>query len=164
MSTKFELSLADYLEAQKLHAKWTDNAVRVRNAIWAIMSVVLMLGLYAHQYLVAGALLGGIAGSFLVPFIWNRFVGPVLARNRFKGLKESHKHKTLDIDESGLWIGDPPGLLKWSEFVKWKESGECILAYIDKNIFFVIPKRVASDTFNVHRLREMLKNEVGSAN
>lgn len=122
-----------------------------------------MFSLYVHQYIVASALLGGIAGSFLVPFIWNRFVGPLLARNRFKSLKEIHKHKTLDIDESGLWIGEFPNLLKWSEFVKWKESEECILAYVDKNVFFSIPKRVASDTFNVRLLREMLKNEMGSS-
>lgn len=122
-----------------------------------------MFSLYVHQYIVAGALLGGIAGSFLVPFIWNRFVGPLLARNRFKRLKKIHKHKTLGIDESGLWIGESPNLLKWGEFVKWKESEECILAYVDKNAFFVIPKRVASDTFNVRLLREMLKNEMGSS-
>lgn len=60
-------------------------------------------------------------------------------------------------------VGESSKLLKWSEFVKWKENEEYILAYVEKNIFFVVPKRFASDSFSVSLLIEMLKNEVGNA-
>lgn len=163
MAVEYEITLTDYLAAQKLHAKWSKYNTQIRNLIWGLLLSVAIVSFFVKEYLAASGAIGAIAGSFFIPFLWNNVVAQIIFRIKFKNLTISQKNQAISVLESGLGYGKSQATIGWKELEKWKENQEYILAYIDKVKFLIIPKRIATKGVDISELRQRLAREVGEA-
>jgi len=163
MVVEYELTLTDYLLAQKLHAKWADRAILIRNIIWALLLTIAIAVLFFKEYLVAGGMIGAIAGSFFIPFFWNNFVAQIISRIKYKKLTALQKNQLITVVEDGLGCGVSQAFIAWNKFEKWKENQSYILAYLSKSTFLVIPKRIAEQGINISEIKLRLAMEAGDA-
>jgi len=161
MVVKYELTLADYLSAQKLHAKWSDRAILIRNTIWTLLLTIGLAALFFEEYAAVGGLTGAVVGSFFIPFFWNNVVAQIVSRLKYKKLTQLHKSQSISIVEKGLAYGVSQTVIEWDKFEKWRENPSYILAYLKKSTFLVIPKRIADQGINVNEIKSHLLAKAG---
>ena len=163
MAVEYELTLTDYLIAQKLHAKWTDRAILMRNIIWTILLAITIVASFLKEYLLACTMIGAIAGSFFAPFFWNNFAAQIISRLKYRKLTAAQKNQVISISEEGVGFGVSQAVIAWKMFVKWKENQDYILAYLNKSTFLIIPKRIIEQGIDVSEIKLRLAMEVGDA-
>jgi len=163
MQIQFELSLADFLDAQRLHA--------TRNFFRRVLRVV---NFYAFPVFGACMLCLAIStradrSPALVMLICSLVLMGYPAYYRFTMLRTYKRTRTAEgacsliFEESGVRIGSTnfKSDINWSAFQTKRENNKVILLYIAPGKFVVIPKRACSDE-DIREIRAMLSRHLRS--
>jgi len=157
---KYEITLEDYLGAQRLHSRWRSRDITIRNILWALTIATAIILVFFTKYILAAGMIGAIIGSFIVPFVWNDFVSQLISRGTYKKLSAPQKHQKIEITENGIVYGSEKESIDWGHFEKWKESDGYILIYLDSKRFLIVPKRIDFNSESIHELKGYLTGNV----
>ena len=166
---RFKLSLEDYLNAQRFHAKRSMSSRFTFFVVWWVYPTV-GLSLIAIAFLIwryhplsantAGAI-GGLLGGGGVLACWRLFI-----RRNFKKSYRRTRCGEGDVEvllnENGIFSeisGLTKGEFSWKATKSWREDKEQVLIYLAPAIFVILPKRVVTES-QLNDLRELLHRKM----
>lgn len=140
------ISEADYLAAQRLHAR-PGGAVRwLRWVALALVALSLPLALWqAAQGDAAGLIvLIPFAVAALTMLLSHTLLVPGLARRHYRQYKVLQQPLVITLDEQGSeWrAANGSSRLAWPDYHQWKEDETLFLLYQADNLFQMLPKRL----------------------
>lgn len=156
----YKISAEDYVSALKLHHTPTRKAA-VLLAILFLVFLVTAIFSYTSvlKGLSIGAILGGVITFFLSRFVFIPFIGR-RDYNAYKLMQQDHR---VDIVDEGLIFSTASGSgnLLWDKIYKWRQSDDYILIYPMPRLYYIVPKRLEQDGFDIQKLVEKLNSCVG---
>jgi YcxB-like protein len=107
--------------------------------------------------------IGMLLGTFVVPILAMRFVGPRNARRHFKAMKILHGPIELTWAAEGLTekTSTSSSLTPWNHFPKWREDEASFIIFVAPTMYRVVPKRFLTEGQN-DDLRAHLKQCLGA--
>lgn len=164
MEVTYRISEQDYVSVTKLSAKLTPRIVLVYSGT---AFVLVLLVIYGSQILWGGALwaaaLGGLIAGLVGGLVTRYIVVPILARRQYRKYKAIHQEFALELVDDGIRFSSAngDGKVLWSQVDKWRQNDEFILIYLMPRLFYIVPKSVVSQGFDLQALIEKLLHHVG---
>jgi hypothetical protein len=165
MKVQFRITENEYVAAARLHA-W-------RHFIASWHSTANLLGLGAIVVLVGIGLWERVVSVFALVFIaliisiwaaWNLLLYvPRRARRHYRQYKAIQEPITAELTDAGIRFSnsDGEGVLPWSKVLQWRQNGQFILIYTMPIMFYILPKSVAREGFDISLLIRRLAEYVG---
>jgi len=163
-----QLTAQDWVDANKLHMRWTTEAWLTRGLGVAILGAAGGL-LFANDSL--PELLQVVGGLLMIVFplsywLTTPLIGyvfmPWRARKLFAQTKAASAPFSVTWDEdiisfeSAQWKQRS----KWTEFLKWRENEALFLLYINIQSYRIIPKRSFNDISAAESFGRLVKEKV----
>ncbi|MGB4812805.1 MAG: YcxB family protein [Methylophilaceae bacterium] len=159
MKATYRISEQDYADTIKLFAKITPRII-----IFYLLSVLILIALavFGSSVLRAGAI-GGLIGGLSVIIIGRYIISPILARRHYRKYKAIHEEFTIELIDKGVRFSSSNGDWKimWDKTHKWRQNENFVLIYPMPRLYYVIPKSVASQGFDLQALTDGLLQHVG---
>jgi YcxB-like protein len=152
----------DYLNAQSLHRRWSQQKtiVVIFLAIFAgaLGCVLWYQGAVPIAGGIVGGLIGGIAGGSIVRYVYV----PRKARKVFRQQKSFQREFSLSWNNDGVRSKDANGEYStgWSDFIRWKENERLFLLYVSDIQFYMVPKRAFNGEVELRDFRDHLVRSV----
>ena len=148
----YHLTIQDFEEAQIQHRGWTGRFLQ-------LVGVVIMLSalpsLLTHEYF--QGFLGLLLGGFVA------FGTRILLRRAFMKEPSLQLETKNIISEDGLVLTTSRAetKLNWSAFIRYTETKDIFVLYVQSRMFHIIPKR-AFRAEDVITLREMFSSHISA--
>lgn len=159
MKATYLISEQDYVDAIKLFAKLTPRLVIIYSASILVLAA---LAIFGSPVLSGGAIGGGI-GGLTAALIGRYVVSPILARRHYRKYKAIQEEFSVEVVDDGVRFtslnGD--GKITWDKVYKWRENEKFVLIYPMPRIFYMVPKSVAAQGFDLQALTDGLQQHVG---
>lgn len=154
MSTKatYTVTEQDTVEALRLHWRTTRPIF--------FLQVVIGFWVVALVFIGPTEIIRLLAIACVVMFILIRIIlGPQIQRRTYRKYKLLQEPVTLTFnDETVKLSADSYDTnLKWDQFVRWKDDDYYILLYVSPRQYYVIPKRIMDDGFDIDGFIETLR-------
>ncbi|MDR3726015.1 MAG: YcxB family protein [Terracidiphilus sp.] len=164
LQIQFQLSLDDYLAAQRLHEKrglWPRFISILNNYLYPLMGLLS----FACGLLLIGR--RASTGSVLILFVCGIILlcCPLYIRMRlkrcYKRTRSGNGECTLNLDEEFIRIDGEytHGEIGWKAVKSFRENEKLFLLYTAPAMFIAIPKRACSEA-QVNELRTILQQKV----
>jgi hypothetical protein len=158
----YRVTLADFLEAQRLHLgwkRWLIFALAVSLAcFFAIRECVDSKG--RIDWLLVAALI-----AVLISVIWYALTFGITRRwsKLYWEHKVLHEDVTMTFDATGIQWTSSSGSFKlsWNDVFNFKQSSELILVYQSSMIMHVVPKRVFANESVLQEFLHFLETREG---
>jgi YcxB-like protein len=145
MRTEFQLTVDDYVDAQRTHLRKALGKKLIVPFIFIGLSALVYVWALIHpsQQLIAQLRPMGyftLSLAFLCAY-----VGSGLPyRMQFRRTPALHLPFKIDAGPEGITYTGPNGHSQtlWRGFVDFRESRKSFLMYTQRNLFFIVPKRV----------------------
>jgi hypothetical protein len=126
-----------------------------------IIVALIGIGLWAHLPIglfVAIGLGGAIGGAFglFVPI-------PMRARRHYRQYKIIQEPITAELTETGINLSTENGgaNLQWSKIFQWRQNDRFVFVYSMPILFYLVPKSIAREGFDIALLVQRLAEHVG---
>lgn len=159
MEAQFTISEGDYIRAMALYSRMT----RKQLLLYAAMGGVFFLTAVFAQGAIQGGAIGGIIGLFIVLLVVRPIAIPLLAKRHYRKYKAIQQPFRLRLDAEGLNFSTADGsnLIRWENILKWRQNKDYVLAYPMPRLYYVIPKHIQSQGFDLAGLLAALGERVG---
>jgi YcxB-like protein len=159
MTAKYRISEDDYVNAMKLYGKLTPLGAMVLAGMALLLVMIEVLGPRALQ----GVAAGGLAGGIIVALVGWYVISPIVGRRQYRKYKAIQEEFTVELFEDGIHIqtGESYSKIKWANIQKWRHNNDYILIYPMPRIYYVVPKSVSRDGFDMALLIAQLTQHVG---
>jgi hypothetical protein len=159
MEINYSMSPDDFIEAQTLHV-WGTSRKRIRIAI-VVISLLILLGAGFLYHFERGAGLGLVTLCLILLFAFLVWV-PAEWKKYYRRSPALGTPTFMNFTETGLEMRGEDGASRsdWSRFVKWKQSQEMFLLYMQPALFLCIPLRVLSPE-QQSELASLFEKQVG---
>ncbi|MFP6584592.1 MAG: YcxB family protein [Candidatus Hydrogenedentota bacterium] len=89
-----------------------------------------------------------------------KFLGPYIQRRTYRKYKLLQEPVSLSFDADGVkFVAQSYNTaITWKHLVRWKDNDRFILLYVSPRQYYVIPKRIGDDGFDVEGLIETLRS------
>lgn len=160
MSTKYRISEDDYVSAMRLFGKLTSRKIAVLSTLVLFLMTLAVFGSPEAQ----GAGIGGVAGGLLVLVITRYIISPIMGRGHYRKYKAMHEEFSVELLEDGVRFvtKNSEWKISWDSILKWRQNDAYILIFPMPRIYYILPKSVAADGFDIPSLLDKLTNNVGS--
>lgn len=152
----------DYLNAQKLHRRWSRPKFIVIISL-VIAALIFCWIFWCKGFLpIAGGIIGGLIGG-IVGGATTRYVYiPWKARRVFRQQKSLQREYSMSWNSDGIQTKSKNGEYSsnWSEFIRWKENENIFLLYISDIQFYMFPKRAFTSETELNDFRTHLVGSV----
>jgi hypothetical protein len=161
MSTKYRISEQDYVDASKLFGKLT-----LRQTVICMLGILILLtfALFATGT-IKYAIIAGVC-IWLVIFIGGRhLISPMMVRSQYKKYKAIHDEFEISLLEDSVFIASSSGSGKilWNTINKWREDENYVLIYPMPRLYYIIPKSLKANGFDIPLLVKQLSQHVGKS-
>jgi hypothetical protein len=164
MKVSYRITEDDYANAARFHA-WRQPFARPLVAALVVAGIIVALigvGLWAHLPIgpfVAIGLAGGAIGGAFGLFI--RI--PMRARRHYRQYKAIQELITAELTETGINLSTENGgaNLQWSKIFQWRQNDRFVFVYPMPILFYLVPKSIARDGFDIPLLVQRLAEHVG---
>jgi hypothetical protein len=160
MQAEYTISEDDYVKAQLLAAR---RGRRRWFTIGGGMVAGFALAMYGPPAMRdLSLMLVSLAIGFAVVIVITRVGIPYYVRRHYRQYKLLHAPFTLHLRDSGLHFVSPETslVLDWDKIVKWQENDDFVLVYSAPRLFYIIPKRIQAEGFDVAQLTGQLTSHV----
>lgn len=159
MIAKYQISEDDYLATMRLHAKITPGWLVVLIGFGVALA---MLAILDPADLRAPAM-GGLIGGMFAIVIMRLFVAPALSRKHYRNYKAIREQMEVELLDEGIRFTSPHGAstVLWEMVHRWRQNDTYVLIYLMPRLFYIVPKEVASQGFDVTALVQCLSANVG---
>ena len=143
-STTFTLTEEEAVAAAVLVLNkqlWAKRSFRL--LVWAILGLLLILGLLDPRALMQPFLLA-LIGAAIVLFLTIRMVVPFHAKRHFRQAAALRDEIAVTWDDEGVSLSGAHGnsRLAWGEFHRWAENDRLVLLFQSQMLYNIVPKRV----------------------
>jgi hypothetical protein len=168
MKVQYRIAEDDYASAACFHA-WRHLIARPSSTnLLAFGTIAVLVGIGLWERVVsAQALVFLIVFSiviFSMLYAFNLFVRvPSLARRHYRQYKAIQELITAELTDAGIKFStaDGEGLLTWSKILQWRQNDRFILTYAMPILYYIVPKTVAREGFDIPLLLRRLAERVG---
>jgi len=97
-----------------------------------------------------------------VYILTRRILGPYIQRRTYRGYKLLQEPVSLYYDVNGVKFSSESynKSLDWNQVVRWKDDERLILIYVSPRQYYVIPKWIRNECFNVEEFLETLRKYI----
>lgn len=160
MEAEYRIS-EDYARAVKLGTKISPNVMAIYSSGLAIL---IMFSIFGKPDIQAAAIAGLIGGTATIA-ICRYLVSPIVTRRhykKYKAMQVPFKVQLLDdgvrfLSEDGEWK------LPWAKILQWRQNERYLLIYSNPALFYVVPKSIEANGFDISALTSQLSKHVGAA-
>jgi hypothetical protein len=170
LEIRYAISQEEYVEAARLwstlETKQRHNSLMTSWRGVVFFFTIFAIGLIMSQggMIVSAWMIGGMAAIWLIAFILQKWVCPRYLNKAF-----DEQRSGLDIRlylgeehiESERADGSSTGRYLWSAFVKYLESENTLVLYLNRLQFIIIPKRAISSE-QQEELRSLLRTHIAT--
>jgi YcxB-like protein len=160
MSAKYRVSEDDYVNASALFGKitWTSTVTLLGLALLLLGSAVW------GPPSMRGIGISGIIGGCVFLVLGRYILSPWIARRHYRNYKAMQEEFTIEFLHDGVRLStaDSVGHVKWTSILKWRHNDAYILIYPMPRIYYIVPKSLAADGFDIALLTAKLTEHVGS--
>jgi hypothetical protein len=163
MKIQYRITEDDYANAARLHAwrHFISMSPSTKLLVFALV-VLACIGLWERIVSVAGlafiVLTISIIGAIIV-----LVVTPRRARRHYRGYKSIQEPIVAELTDAGISFSnsDGEGVLPWSKVLQWRQNTQFILIYPMAVMYYVVPKSIGRDGFDIALLTRRLVEQVG---
>jgi hypothetical protein len=162
MKVQYRITEDDYANAARF-AAWRHFFTRPSaTALVAFGAALLCIGLWMRP---AVALIFAIAVAvFVILYAVGLFVlTPRRARRHYRQYKAIREPIAAELTETGVRFsnGDGEAILPWSKVFQWRQNAQFILIYGMPVLYYIVPKSIAREGFDIPLLVQRLAEHVG---
>lgn len=159
MRSSYQISEADYVAAARLFAKLTSKQLTIYLAIVIALVLLAIFITPGLRVVVFSGLIGGGIAALIAHYI----ISPILARKHYRKYKAMHEPFTIELLEDGVHFASPHGGGKalWQQVHQWRHNDRFILIYPMPRLYYIVPKSLATQGFDVNALTQALTQYVG---
>jgi Na+/melibiose symporter-like transporter len=164
MKVQYRITEDDYANVARLHA-WRNFIARpsiMMLVAGGIILVLLGIGLWMRPAIAMMVAFLAVVFSILLAF--GLFVRtPGLARRHYRQYKGMQEPLTAELTDAGIKFSnaDGEGILSWSKVFQWRQNEKFILVYGMPVIYYIVPKSIEREGFDVPLLVKRLAEHVG---
>jgi hypothetical protein len=167
MKAEYRITEDDYARGMQLHA-WRQfirkPAVMAARAITAILA----LGAWwtardAAPMFALSLMILALMILAILPALWMYILVPYSARRMYRQYKAIQEPLAYELSEDGLLITSVEGemTLLWRMILRWRQNDQFVLIYKMPLLFYVVPKSLAQQGFDIPLLVQRLAERVG---
>jgi len=164
MKIQYRITEDDYADLARFHA-WRHFVALP--SVWqavagGFLASLIAVGLWTFPgaiYLFAFAI-----ALFATLFALNLFVViPNRARRHYRQYRAMQEPVAAELEEAGIRFSNADGeaILPWSKIFQWRQNDRFILIYGMPILYYILPKAIGREGFNIQRLTERLVEHVG---
>ena len=105
-----------------------------------------------------------VVAVFLILFTFSLFVViPRRARRHYRQYKAIREPIAAELTETGVRFSNEDGeaILPWSKVFQWRQNAQFILIYGMPVLYYIVPKSIERDGFDIPLLVQRLAERVG---
>ena len=159
MEVKYRISEEDYVNSVKLFGELSQLTIIIYIA--GFISLAIMT-IFASPIFQGGAIGGLMAG--LVVYLYGLYrTSSASSRRRYRSSRVAREEIILNLDEYGLRYEslNIDYKLVWNDIFRWRYNDSYVLIYLTPRIYFIVPRALTSQSFDVAQLMGSLNNNVG---
>jgi hypothetical protein len=164
MKVQYRITEDDYANALRFHA-WRHFIARPSSMqLVAGGVIVILLGVGVWTRPAIAAIFAAVLAVFAILLAIGWLVGtPSRARRHYRQYRGIQEPITIELTEAGIKFSntDSEGILPWSKALQWRQNDRYILIYTMPIIFYIVPKSIAQEGFDVPLLVQRLAEHVG---
>jgi hypothetical protein len=162
MKVQYRITENDYAQLAHFHA-WRHFITRPSAMQFVVFGGALLgIGVGVHP---AAALIFAIAVAvFVILYAVGLFVlTPSRARRHYRQYKAIQEPIAAELTETGVKFsnGDGEAILPWSKVFQWRQNNQFILIYGMPLLYYIVPKSIERDGFDIPLLVQRLAEQVG---
>jgi len=163
MMAQYRITEDDYASANRFHAWRQPLARSLQTALIGIVTIGALLGIANFAHLTIGLVvamgLGGAIGSAFGMFMHTSW----RARRHYRQSKAVQELITAELTEAGINFSPADGAasLQWSKIFQWRQNNRFIMIYPMPILFYLVPKSIAQQGFDIPLLPQRLAEHVG---
>jgi hypothetical protein len=162
MKAEYRITEDDYAKAARLHMWW--YLIAQRSAIVTYAVIVILLGLAAWMF-PAFAPFAAVIVVFVMSTVLLAvyFSAPNRARRYYRQYKAIHEPMTVELSDDGLRFRstDGEGIVRWRTIFKWRQNRRFVLIYPMPILYYIVPKSLEQQGFDIPLLVQRLTERVG---
>ncbi|MBT8062847.1 MAG: YcxB family protein [Gammaproteobacteria bacterium] len=160
MKATFQISEDDYVAAMNLYFRVQVKVVLVMVIVLLILAVLAMLAPPQDRSLLFAVLAGAVVAVVLGRWV----LSPFVARKHYRKYKAIQDPITIALQDEGIKFAntDGAGLIRWSKILKWRQNERFLLVYVMPRLYYIVPKSVGNDDFDISVLAKALEARVGA--
>jgi YcxB-like protein len=160
MNAKYRISEDDYVKAMQLFAKLTQR----QTIIWCAIALILLAAAAFGTNSIRAAAIGGTVTGLVFILILKYIVNPIYTRQQYRKYKAIQDEFEIEIVDDGVYIASSSGSGKvtWNSVFTWRHDENYILIYPMPRLYYIVPKSLQADGFNIDLLMQQLTQHVGN--
>lgn len=126
--------------------------------------IVALLGIGLWTFPAGPPILAFVVAVFVVLFTFGLFVvTPNRARRHYRQYKGIQEPIAAELTEAGIKFSNSDGeaILPWSKVFQWRQNDQFILIYGMPILYYIVPKSIAREGFDITLLVQRLAEHVG---
>jgi hypothetical protein len=164
MKVQYRITEDDYAGAARLHA-WRHSIARPSTMMLVTCGIVLVLlgvGLWTRVVSAPVLVFSIVIFSILCAFHLLVY-SPSRARRYYRQYKGIQELITAELTDAGIRFSNSDGeaVLPWSKVLQWRQNDQFILIYGMPILFYIVPKSIEREGFDIPLLIRRLAEQVG---
>ena len=164
MKVSYRITEDDYASAARFHA-WRHFIARPSTAQFAyggILVALLGICMWTLPAIVPVFVVGGAMLAIMIAFAL-LVRTPSRARRHYRQYKGIQELITAELTEAGINFSTANGgaNLQWSKIFQWRQNDRFVLVYPMPILFYLVPKSIAREGFDLPLLVKRLAEHVG---
>jgi hypothetical protein len=157
----------DYVKGMQFHA-WRQSIGKPTLMAARAITAILVLGAWwtsrdtAPMFALSLMILALVI-LVMLPALQMYILVPYSARRMYRQYKAIQEPLTYELSEDGLLISSVEGemTLLWRMILRWRQNDQFVLIYKMPVLFYVVPKSLAQQGFDIPLLVQRLAERVG---
>lgn len=161
MIASYRVSEYDYVNAIKLYGKLTVSGTIV---LATTVCVLITMAVFGPPVAQGAAISGFIVGTSIF-VIGRTIISPMVGRRQYRKYKAIQQEFTIELLDDGirLFTADSNAKIKWIDLQKWRHDDSYVLIFPMPRLYYVVPKSLAADGFDIPLLITQLTDSLGKA-
>jgi Na+/melibiose symporter-like transporter len=165
MKVQYRITEDDYAGAARFHA-WRHFIARPTTMMLVACGIVMvLLGISLWTRALSAQMLVFTIVVVSILFAFGLFVRtPNRARRHYRQYKAIQELITADLTDAGIRFSNSDGeaILPWSKVFQWRQNKQLILIYGMPILYYIVPKSIQREGFDIPLLIQCLTEHVGT--
>jgi Na+/melibiose symporter-like transporter len=162
MKVQYRITENDYANLARFHA-WRHFIARPSaKQLVAFIVALLCIGLWIGP--AAALIFVIVVAVFVILFAVGLFLlTPSRARRHYRQYKAMQEPIAAELTETGVKFsnGDGEAILPWSKVFQWRQNDQFVLIYGMPILYYIVPKSIGREGFDIPLLVQRLAEHVG---